>query len=109
MFTGYLQMSGAYAIPPILGFLVLICLTLISIIRSGKNPRNTLFAGICHTVSLVNADMVLVSTIPDKILALTIDRILHFSLSLPCASIYNSFIRSSVFLDGDGLCPPPFW
>jgi hypothetical protein len=40
MFTVYLQTSGAYAIPPILGFLVLISLTSIFILRGGTNPTN---------------------------------------------------------------------
>ncbi len=99
MLTDYLQTSGAYAIPPILGFLVLISLTLISILRGGKNPTNTLFAGICLTGALVNADMVLVSTIPDKTLALTIDRTLHFFfvLALP---VYIKFIHSFLHISG---------
>ena len=99
MLTDYLQTSGAYAIPPILGFLVLISLTLISILRGGKNPTNTLFAGICLTGALVNADMVLVSTISDKTLALTIDRILHFFfvLGLP---VYIQFIHSFLHISG---------
>ena len=99
MLTDYLQTSGAYAIPPILGFLVLISLTLISILRGGKNPTNILFAGICLTGALVNADMVLVSAIPDKTLALTIDRTLHFFfvLALP---VYIQFIHSFLHISG---------
>jgi len=99
MFTDYLQTSGAYAIPSILGFLVLISLTLISILRGGKNPTNTLFAGICLTGALVNADMVLVSIVPDKTLALTIDRTLHFFfvLALP---VYIQFIHSFLHISG---------
>ena len=99
MLTDYLQTSGAYAIPPILGFLVLISLTLIAILRGGKNPTNKLFAGICLTGALVNADMVLVSTIPDKTLALTIDRTLHFLfvLALP---VYIQFIHSFLGISG---------
>ena len=99
MLTDYLQTSGAYAIPPILGFLVLISLTLIAILRGGKNPTNKLFAGICLTGALVNADIVLVSTIPDKTLALTIDRTLHFLfvLALP---VYIQFIHSFVGISG---------
>ncbi len=99
MFTDYLQTSGAYAIPPILGFLVLISLTLISILRGGKNPTNTLFAGICLTGALVNADMILVTTIQDKVLALRIDRTLHFFfvLALP---VYIQFIHSFLHISG---------
>ncbi len=99
MLTDYLQTSGAYAIPPILGFLVLISLTLISILRGGKNPTNKLFAGICLTGALVNADMVLVSSIPDKTLALTVDRTLHFFfvLALP---VYIQFIHSFLGISG---------
>ena len=99
MLTDYLQTSGAYAIPPILGFLVLISLTLISLLRGGKNPANKLFAGICLTGALVNADMVLVSTIPDKNLALTVDRVLHFFfvLALP---VYIQFIHSFLGISG---------
>ncbi len=107
MLTDYLQTSGAYAIPPILGFLVLISLTLISLLRGGKNPANKLFAGICLTGALVNADMVLVSTIPDKNLTLTVDRVLDFFfvLALP---VYIQFIRSSAYRAGDGLYMLPF-
>ena len=99
MFTDYLLTSGAYAIPPILGFLVLIFLTLISILRGGKNPTNKLFAGICLTGALVNADMVLVTAISDKALALTIDRTLHFFfvLALP---VYIQFIHSFLRISG---------
>lgn len=66
-----------YVIPPILGSIVMITLTLISILRGKRNPTNLLFACICFLGALVNANVVLVSLLPDKHLALTIDRSLY--------------------------------
>lgn len=99
MFLNNLHNSYTYVIPPILGFLVLIFLTLVSILRGRKNPTNILFAAICLIGALINADVALVALIPDKNLALTIDRVLHFFFvfTLP---VYIRFIHSFLGISG---------
>jgi two-component system NtrC family sensor kinase len=94
-----LQVTPSYVIPPLLGFVVLLCLALISLLRGGKNRTNVLFAAICLLGALFNADMVLVSIIKDETLALHIDRIIHlfFVFSIP---IYIRFVH--VFLGISG-------
>jgi two-component system NtrC family sensor kinase len=72
------QISFAYVIPPILGVFILTSLTLISVFRGINNPTNILFAGICFVGAMVNANVALVSILPDKALALKIDRSLYF-------------------------------
>ena len=66
MIFDYLRTSYAFVIPPILGFFVLIFLSLISFLRGPRRPTNILFAVICFMGSLINADVALVSIIPDK-------------------------------------------
>jgi len=68
------QVSSIYVIPPILGSFILVSLALISILRGRKNPTNILFAGLCFLGAMVNANVALVSILPDKSMALTIDR-----------------------------------
>jgi hypothetical protein len=65
MFLDYLHTPFTYLIFPALGFFVLIFLSLVSLLRGRKNPTNILFATICLIGALVNADMVLVTLIPD--------------------------------------------
>jgi len=87
-------------------------LTLISILRGGKNRTNSLFAGTCLTGALVNAAMVLVlifsglisrrlrrgaSFIPDKTLGHILTGPYILSLSLP---IYIQFIHSFLHISG---------
>jgi hypothetical protein len=72
------QTDSAYIIPPVLGFIVLLSLALISILRGGRKRTNTLFAGICFLGALLNADVALVSILTDESIALRIDRIVHF-------------------------------
>jgi two-component system NtrC family sensor kinase len=81
-----------YVIPPILGFLIMSTLGLISILRGKKNPTNILFAGICFLGATINADVAIVFIIPDKSLALQIDRLTYFFFvfSLP---IYIQFVH----------------
>jgi two-component system NtrC family sensor kinase len=71
------QVSILYVIPPTIGFFILIGLALVSVLRGRKNPTNILFAGICFVGALVNANVALVSILPDKALALKIDRSLY--------------------------------
>ncbi|MCX5838333.1 MAG: ATP-binding protein [Deltaproteobacteria bacterium] len=90
-----LQAASAYVIPPVLGFIVLLGLTLISLLQGGRKRTNILFAGICFLGALLNADVALVSILPDERLALRMDRTVHFFFvfSVP---IYIQFVH--VFL-----------
>lgn len=74
MITDSLQVSYISVIPPVLGFFVLTGLSLISILRGGRMPTNILFAAICFMGALINADVALVNIIPDKDLAIKVDR-----------------------------------
>jgi two-component system NtrC family sensor kinase len=89
----YLFTSYAYVLPPILGFIVLFPLSLISLLRGRKSPTNILFAGLCFLGAIINADVALVSLIADKQLALKIDRITYFFFvfSLP---IFIQFVHA---------------
>ena len=78
MVPNALQAVSAYVIPPLLGFIVLLGLALISLLRGGRKRTNILFAGICLLGALLNADVALVSILPDERLALRIDRTVHF-------------------------------
>ena len=80
----FLSTSYAYTIPPVLGFSVLFFLSIISLLRGRKGPANTLFAALCFLGALINADVALVSLIPDKGLALKIDRFIYFFSSSAC-------------------------
>ncbi|MCX5841573.1 MAG: ATP-binding protein, partial [Deltaproteobacteria bacterium] len=99
MIFDYLRTSYAFVIPPILGFFVLIFLSLISFLRGPRRPTNILFAVICFMGSLINADVALVSIIPDKTLALTLDRMIYFLFvfSLP---IYLQFVHTFLYITG---------
>ena len=90
--TENLHISYVSVIPPILGFFVLTGLSLLSIIRGGKNPTNLSFAAICFMGALINADVALVNLIADKELAIRLDRITYvfFVFSLP---IYIQFVH----------------
>jgi len=93
MLLAYLKTSYAYVIPPILGFFVLMGLFLVSLIRGKRKPVNLLFAAICLMGALINADVALVNIIPEKNLAIVIDRITYivFVFSSP---IYIQFVHS---------------
>jgi two-component system NtrC family sensor kinase len=84
--------SYFYLIPPITGFFVFITLTLISLFRARKNETNSLFAAICFLGALINFDVALVFFIPDKSLALRIDRLTYllFVFSIP---VYIRFVH----------------
>ena len=75
MFFDYLKECHTYSITPFLGFVVFVCLVVISLFRGRKNPTNLLFAGICFLVAVINIDVALVSVISNKTLALKIDRL----------------------------------
>jgi two-component system NtrC family sensor kinase len=88
-----LNTSWVYAVPPILGFIVLLGLSLITLLQSGRKRTNLLFAAICFLGSLLNADMVLVSMLRDEGLALVVDRVIHlfFVFSIP---VYIGFVHA---------------
>ncbi len=94
-----LQTSSAYVIPPLLGFIVLLGLALISLLQGGRKRTNILFAGICLLGALLNADMALVSILPDERLALRVDRTVHFFFvfSVP---IYIRFVHAFLGIRG---------
>ncbi|MCX5820390.1 MAG: ATP-binding protein [Deltaproteobacteria bacterium] len=94
-----LQAVSAYVIPPLLGFIVLLGLALISLLRGGRNRTNILFAGICLLGALLNADVALVSIVPDEKLALRVDRTVHFFFvfSVP---IYIRFVHAFLGIRG---------
>ena len=103
-----LQAVSAYVIPPLLGFIVLLGLALISILRGGRRRTNLLFAGICLFGALLNADVALVSIVPDERLALRIDRTLHFFFvfSIP---IYIRFVHAFLGIRGRGWLEISAW
>jgi hypothetical protein len=61
-----LQAVSAYVIPPLLGFIVLLGLALVSLLRGGRKRTNILFSGICLLGALLNADVALVSIVSDS-------------------------------------------
>lgn len=72
-----LQVSYISIITPVLGFFVLTGLSLLAIFRGGRKPTNILFAVICFMGALINADVALVNVVPDKNLAIKIDRLTY--------------------------------
>ena len=103
-----LQAVSAYVIPPLLGFIVLIGIALISLLRGGRKRTNILFAGICLLGALFNADVALVSVLPDERLALRVDRTVHFFFvfSIP---IYILFVHSFLGIRGRRWLEVPAW
>ena len=93
MFFDYLRESHTYSITPFLGFVVFVCLVLISLLKGRKNPANILFAGICFLVAVINIDVALVSVIPNKTLALKIDRLAYLFLVF-ILPVYIQFVHS---------------
>ena len=93
------QTSLAYVIPPILGFLVLLGVAVISLLRGGIKRTNILFAGICFLAAILNADVALVSILPDEKLALKVDRAIHllFVFSIP---VYIQFVHAFLEIRG---------
>jgi len=95
----YLQNSYAYSAPPVLGFLVLLSLSLVALFRGKRNRTTFLFAGICFLGALINADVALVSLIPDESVALKVDRTTYFFFvfSLP---IFIQFVHVFIGITG---------
>jgi len=80
-----LKETGLHIFPPLMGFLVFLILSLISLIRGRKNHTNRLFAAICFLGALINIDVAAVSFLSNKTLALRIDRLVYlfFVFSIP--------------------------
>jgi len=95
MIVDYLRTSYAFVIPPVLGFFVLTFLCLLSFLRGPRRSTNILFAGMCLMGALINLDVAMISILPDKTLALNLERIIYvvFVFSPP---IYIQFVH--VFL-----------
>ncbi|MBU1743314.1 MAG: GAF domain-containing protein [Proteobacteria bacterium] len=108
MVPNALQAVSAYVIPPLLGFIVLLGLALVSLLRGGRKRTNILFAGICLLGALFNADMALVSIVPDERLALRVDRTVHFFFvfSIP---IYILFVHAFLGIRGRRWLEVPAW
>lgn len=77
--------SYGYVLPSLLGVVVLLGLALLAILRGRGRRTNLLFAAISFLAALLNADIALVSILPDEQLALRIDRTIHlfFVFSIP--------------------------
>ena len=99
MVPSALQTSQWYVIPPLLGFIVLLGIALISLLQGGRKRSNVLFAGICLLGALFNAEVAIVSLLSDAGLALRIDRAVHhlFVFSVP---IYIGFVHSFLGIRG---------
>lgn len=76
---------SVYIIPPMAGFLVLIGLSIVSLIRRDLRRKNILFALISFLAALLNLDIALISVIQDEQAALKLDRATHllFVFSIP--------------------------
>ena len=94
-----LQTSQWYVIPPLLGFIVLLCIALISLLRGGRTRTNVLFAGICLLGAFFNAEVAVVSLLSDESLALRVDRVVHlfFVFSVP---VYIGFVHAFLGIRG---------
>ena len=93
MFSVYLKTSYAYVLPPILGFVVLTGLALISVFKGRRKRTNILFAAICLMGALINADMALINIIADKRIAILIDRGTYFFFVFS-PPIYIQFVHA---------------
>jgi two-component system NtrC family sensor kinase len=99
MVPNALQTSYWYVTPPLLGFIVLLGIALISLLRGERKRTNVLFAGICLLGAFFNADVAIVSLLPDESLALRVDRAVHlfFVFSVP---IYIGFVHAFLGIRG---------
>ncbi len=99
MVPNALRVSEWYVIPPLLGFVVLLGIALLSLLRGGRNRTNVLFAGICLLGAFFNADVAVVSLLPDEALALRVDRAVHclFVFSVP---VYIGFVHAFLGIAG---------
>jgi len=82
-----------YALPPLIGFLVLLSLSLLALIKGHRRTSNILFSAVCFWGAYLDLDITLTLILDDPALILRINRLDHFILvfSLP---IYLHFIHS---------------
>lgn len=81
------------SIPPALSFSVFICLALIAVFKGRRSEINLLFAGFCLSGALINIDILLLSVIKDKSMALSIYRSIYF-LFVFSVPIYIRFVHA---------------
>ena len=77
MIVDYLRTSYTFIIPPVLGFFILTFLCLLSFLRGARRATNILFAVMCLLGALINLDVAMISILPDKTLALNLERIIY--------------------------------
>ncbi|NPU83775.1 MAG: GAF domain-containing protein [Syntrophaceae bacterium] len=82
----------ATAIPPVLGFFVLVFLTAVTLLKGRRTPANRLFAVLCLLGALNNADLAMLSLITDGERVLAVERLIYvvFVFSLP---VYIQFVH----------------
>jgi len=82
----------AVVTPPVLGFFVLVFLSVVTLLKGRRNPVSRLFAVLCLLGALNNADLVLLNSIADRKLALAVERLIYaaFVFSLP---VYIQFVH----------------
>jgi two-component system, NtrC family, sensor kinase len=97
-----------YVIPPILSFLILLSLALISLFRGFRKRTNLLFSGICILGAILNADVAIISLLKDEALALRVDRTVHlfFVFSIP---VYIQFVHAFLGIRGRRWLEIPAW
>ena len=84
--------SSLYVVSSFLGFIILLGIAVVSVLRGGGKRTNHLFAGICLLGALLNIDVAIVFILPNERTALWIDRLVHFFFvfSVP---VYISFVH----------------
>ncbi|MHB8769623.1 MAG: ATP-binding protein [Syntrophales bacterium] len=99
MVPNALRVSEWYVIPPLLGFVVLLGIALLSLLRGGGKRTNVLFAALCLLGAFLNGDVAVVSLLPDEGLALRVDRAVHllFVFSVP---VYIGFVHAFLGIAG---------
>lgn len=99
MLSTYLKTSYAFIIPPGLGFLVLLGISLVSLVKGRRRRPAILLSAICFMGALINLDVALVNIVRDKELAIAIDRFTYifFVFSLP---VYIQFVHSFLGIHG---------
>lgn len=95
MLPEFMEGTGAVVLPA-LGFIIYLSLSILSMIKGGGRPATSLFSAICFMGALINGDVALVNVLPDKDLALRLDRLTYvfFVFSPP---VYIQFVHR--FLD----------
>ncbi|MDD5711996.1 MAG: ATP-binding protein [Smithellaceae bacterium] len=93
MFLDYLRASYIHVLPPIICFFILVTLSLIALLPGKRTRVTILFAAISFLGAIINADVALVSLIPNKATALRMDRAVYY-LFVFSPPIYIQFVHS---------------